>query len=273
MEEIGDYQTLLFDVDDDGVATLVLNRPDRHNALNAVMAGELQDAWTRVREDPQIVCAIVTGAGEKAFCTGMDVADVASGEAQRSGSQAVAWDRLTPIQNRCWKPVIAAVNGMAASGGLHFVVDADLVLCSEGATFFDSHVKVWLIAGLEPVGLARKIPLEAVLRLALLGGAERMSAAEAHRLGLVGEVLPAERLMERARELARLIGQHSPTALAKTKKAIWQSLDVGLDDALAQTWQVIRDHNAHPDLEEGARAFGEKRKPRWAPYAGSGNGE
>ena len=78
MDETGSYQTLLFDVDDDGVATLVLNRPDRYNALNAVMARELQDAWTRVREDPQIVCAIVTGAGEKAFCTGVDVADVAT---------------------------------------------------------------------------------------------------------------------------------------------------------------------------------------------------
>ncbi|MCS5634982.1 MAG: enoyl-CoA hydratase/isomerase family protein [Myxococcota bacterium] len=273
MEETDNYQTLLFDVDDEGVATLVLNRPDRYNALNAVMARELQDAWTRVREDPQIVCAIVTGAGEKAFCTGMDVADVASGEAQRSSAEAVAWDRLTPIQNRCWKPVIAAVNGMVASGGLHFVVDADLVLCTEDATFFDTHVKVGLIAGLEPVGLTRKIPLEAVLRLALLGGAERMSAAEAHRLGLVGEVLPAERLMDRARELARMIGQHSPTALALTKRAIWQSLDVGLDDALEQTWQAIRDHTSHPDLQEGAKAFMEKRKPRWAPYTGSGNGE
>jgi enoyl-CoA hydratase/carnithine racemase len=270
MEETGSYQTLLFEVNE-GVATVVLNRPERHNALNAVMARELQDAWIRVREDPEIVCAIVTGAGEKAFCSGMDVADVASGEAQRS--EAVAWDRLTPIQNRCWKPVIAAVNGMAASGGLHFVVDADLVLCSDHATFFDTHVKVGLIAGLEPVGLARKIPLEAVLRLALLGGAERMSAAEAHRLGLVGEVLPAERLMERARELARMIGQHSPTALALSKKVIWQSLDVGLDDALERTWQAIHDHTSHPDLEEGARAFMEKRKPRWAPYTGSGNGE
>jgi len=273
MEETGSYQTLLFDVDENGVATLVLNRPDRHNALNAVMAGELQDAWTRVREDPQIVCAIVTGAGEKAFCTGMDVADVASGEAQRSGSEAVAWDRLTPIQNRCWKPVIAAVNGMAASGGLHFVVDADLVLCAEEATFFDTHVKVGLVAGLEPVGLARKIPLEAVMRLALLGGAERMSAAEAHRLGLVGEVVPAGRLLDRARELARAISQHSPTALAMTKKAIWQSLDLGLDEALERTWQVIRDHNEHPDLEEGARAFMEKRGPRWAPYTGSDSEE
>ena len=85
--------------------------------------------------------------------------------------------------------MIAAINGMVVGGGLHFVVDSDIVVCSEEASFLDTHVKVGLIAGLEPVGLARKIPLEAVMRLALLGGSERMSAQEAHRLGLVGEVV------------------------------------------------------------------------------------
>ncbi len=272
MEETAAYETLLYEVED-GVATLTLNRPDRHNAFNTTMAVELGHAWTRIREDPEVVCAIVTGAGDRAFCTGMDVADVASGEAHDRNREPVAWDRLTPIQNRCWKPVIAAINGMAAGGGLHFVVDCDLVLCAEGATFFDTHVKVGLIAGLEAVGLARKIPLEAVLRLALLGGAERMDAAEAHRLGMVGEVLPPEALMPRARELAGLIAQHSPTALALSKRAIWESLDMGLDAALEQTWQSIREHRDHPDLEEGAKAFVEKRRPRWAPYTEPEGGE
>ena len=262
------YETLLYEVEA-GVATLTLNRPDRHNAFNTTMATELGHAWTRIRKDPDVVCAIVTGAGERAFCTGMDVADVASGQAFDQDQEPVAWDRLTPIQNRCWKPVIAAINGMAAGGGLHFVVDCDLVLCSEGATFFDTHVKVGLIAGLEAVGLARKIPLEAVLRLALLGGAERMDAAEAHRLGMVGEVLPQEALMPRAKELAGLIAQHSPTALALSKRAIWESLDVGLDTGLEKAWLAIRGHNGHPDLQEGTQAFVEKRRPRWAPYTGS----
>jgi len=272
MEEKSAYETLLYRVED-GVATVTLNRPHRHNAFNTTMASELSQVWTSIREDPEVVCAIVTGAGEKAFCTGMDVDDVASGDAYERGDEPVAWDRLTPIQNRCWKPVIAAINGMTAGGGLHFVVDCDLVLCSEGATFFDTHVKVGLIAGLEAVGLARKIPLEAVFRLALLGGAERMNAAEAHRLGMVGEVLAPEALMPRARELAGMIRQHSPTALALSKRAIWQSLDIGLDAALEKTWQAIRQHTAHPDLKEGAKAFVEKRKPRWAPYTGSDLGE
>jgi len=264
------FDTLLYEVED-GVATITLSRPDRHNAFNTTMASELAQAWEAVKTDPDVVCAIVTGAGDRAFCTGMDVADVASGEALETGQQsrdAVPWNKLTAVQNKCWKPVVAAVNGMVVGGGLHLVIDADLVVCSETATFFDTHVKVGLIAGLEPVGLTRKIPLEAVLRMALLGGSERMSAEQALSLGMVGEVLPAAEVMPRARALAKMISQHSPTALAVTKQCIWEGLDVGLDDALERTWEAIRRHNAHPDLGEGAKAFVEKRKPKWAPYVG-----
>ena len=262
------FETLLYEVED-GVATLTLNRPERHNAFNTTMATELCAAWEVIKRDPEVVCAIVTGAGERAFCTGMDVADVASGEAKGSGKlsrEDAPWFQLTAIQNKCWKPVITAVNGMVCGGGLHFVADSDLVICSESATFFDTHVRVGLVAGLEPVGLARRMPLEAVLRMALLGGSERMDASSALANGLVGEVLPPDQLLSRARELAGLIGQHSPTALALSKRAIWESLDVWLDDALERTWQMIREHTAHPDLEEGSVAFVEKRKPRWAPY-------
>ena len=265
-----DFETLLYDVED-GVATIVLNRPEKYNAFNAVMANELAAAWKAVHESPEVVCAILTGAGEKAFCTGMDVADVASGDALDSGRverEDAPWNRLTAIQNKCWKPVITAINGMVNGGGLHFVADADLIVCAEHATFFDTHVKVGLIAGLEPVGIARRIPLEAVLRMSLLGGAERMSAQQALDLGLVGEVVAKEQLLPRARELAGLISQHSPTALARTKQTIWESLDRGLDDALTNTWTAINEHVDHPDLKEGAVAFVEKRKPRWEPYTG-----
>ncbi len=264
------FDTLLYDVED-GVATIVLNRPEKHNAFNAQMADELSLAWRTLHESPEVVCAILTGSGEKSFCTGMDVADVASGrslDSGRVGREDAPWNRLTAIQNKCWKPVITAVNGMVNGGGLHFIADADLIVCAEHATFFDTHVKVGLIAGLEPVGIARRIPLEAVLRMSLLGGAERMSAQQALALGLVGEVVPKEALMPRARELAAAISQHSPTALARTKQTIWESLDRGLDEALANTWTAINEHVDHPDLKEGALAFVEKRKPRWAPYTG-----
>jgi enoyl-CoA hydratase/carnithine racemase len=265
------FEAILYGVDG-GVATITLNRPERHNAFNVAMARELRQAWDEVKRDPSVVCAIVTGAGERAFCTGMDVADVADGSARAEAARMEReegrpfYNFLTALQNRCWKPVITAVNGMVVGGGLHFVADSDLILAAEHATFFDTHVKVGLIAGLEPVGLARRIPLEAVLRMALLGGSERMSAQQALALGLVGEVLPQERLLPRARELAAKISEHSPTALARSKQAVWESLDGGLHAALDRTWERIKAHTAHPDLEEGSRAFVEKRKPRWAPY-------
>ncbi|MBW2313238.1 MAG: enoyl-CoA hydratase/isomerase family protein [Deltaproteobacteria bacterium] len=266
-----EFETLLYDVVD-GVATITLNRPKRHNAFNLTMANELKQAWDAVNTDGDVVCAIVTGAGEKAFCTGMDVADVASGDAPKETAgqsrKDAPWFQLTAIQNKVWKPVITAVNGMCCGGGLHFIADSDLILAADNASFFDTHVKVGLIAGLEPVGLARRIPLEAVLRMAFLGGSERLGAAEAKTLGLVGEVLPAAELLPRARELAGKIAQHSPTALARSKQCIWESLDAGLDQALGDTWDAIVEHSACPDLEEGSKAFVEKRKPRWVPYTG-----
>ncbi len=117
----------------DGVATITLNRPERHNAFNLAMADELKQAWDAVKKDPEVVTVIVTGAGKRAFCTGMDVADVADGSARRTGAldrESSPWFQLTAIQNRCWKPVITAVNGMVCGGGLHFVADSDLVICS-----------------------------------------------------------------------------------------------------------------------------------------------
>jgi len=265
-----DFETIEYVVED-RVATITLNRPDRHNAITAQMGDDLGLAWAEVKRDPAVVCVILTGAGEKALCTGMDVADVASGKAERSEDiaemdrEAQPWFKLTAIQNRCWKPVVTAGNGMVVGGGLHFVADSDLIVAAEHATFFDTHVKVGLISGIEPVGLVRRIPLEAVLRMSLLGGSERMDAEEAQRLGLVGEVVPADRLMTRARELASMIAEHSPTALARSKQVIWESLEGGLEAGIDNAWRRIVEHNACPDLEEGARAFVDKRRPRWVP--------
>ena len=262
-------ETILYEVDG-GVATITLNRPDRYNAFTQTMAGELKQVWAEIKRDPEVVCVILTAAGEKAFCTGMDIADVATGEARGTGEMdrdTAPWFQLTAIQNQCWKPVITAVNGMVNGGGLHFIADSDLIVCAENATFFDTHVKVGFISGIEPVGLARRIPLEQVLRLALLGGSERMDAQTAKQLGLVGEVVPLAELMPRARQLAEMISQHSPTALALSKKAIWESLDRGLDDGIDNAWELIQKHTQHPDLMEGAKAFVEKRKPNWAGFS------
>ena len=265
-----EFETILYEVRDK-VATITLNRPDRYNAITAQMGEDLGRAWDAVKNDPEVVCVILTGSGEKALCTGMDLNDVATGEASKSSGTdrgLVPWFKLTAIQNKCWKPVITAVNGMVVGGGLHFIADSDLIICAEHATFFDTHVKSGLIAGIEPIGLTRRIPLDAVLRMSLLGGSERMKAEEALRIGLVGEVVPADQLMDRARDLASKIAQHSPTALGRTKRVIWQSLETGLDEGIDNAWQVILDHTECPDLMEGVKAFVEKRDPNWAPYTG-----
>jgi enoyl-CoA hydratase/carnithine racemase len=266
-----DFETILFEKSD-GVATITLNRPKQYNAFTAQMADELAAAWADVKSSPDVTCAILTGAGEKAFCTGMDVVAAMKAESRETATlsrEDAPWFRLTPLQNRCWKPVVLAINGMVNGGGFHFVADCDITICAGHATFFDTHVKMGLVAGIEPVGLSRRLPLESVLRLALLGGAERMSAEEALRIGLVGEVVPADRLMARAREIASRIAQHSPSALARTKRAIWQGLETGLDGAIDHAWKIIGEHHDCPDIAEGGKAFAEKRAPKWVPYTES----
>ena len=254
-----------------GVATITLDNPKARNAFDYAMTQELRRIWSEVSRDAEIVCAIVTGAGEKAFCTGWDISSTAGGDSQhfaKAKRRDAPYSQITALQNRCWKPVITAVNGMCVGGGLHFVADGDIVIAADTATFFDTHCEVGLVAALEPAGLARKIPLDAVLRMALLGSAERMTAQRAREIGLVGEVVPTAQLMPRARELATALARYSPTALARTKRAIWKSLEHGLEAGLDAAHGELEAHADHPDMIEGTRAFLEKRKPKWGPYTG-----
>ena len=263
-----EFETIIYQKKD-RVATITLNRPERLNAVDTVMSRELPRAWADVMADPDVSVAIVTAAGEKSFCTGFDMMDAASDEETELGDGdsrgTVDSIRFTAIQNDCWKPVITAVNGMVTGGGLHFIADSDLIVAAEHATFFDNHVRVGLVSGMEPVGLIRRVGMEAVLRMSFLGGSERMSAARAHQLGLVGDVVPKQQLLPRAFELASQIAEHSPAALVASKRAIWESLDRGLDDSLTHAWEIIREHADHPDSREGPTAFAEGRKPEWKP--------
>jgi E-phenylitaconyl-CoA hydratase len=254
------------------IATITLDNPSALNAFDYGMCLELRRIWTDVEANPGVSCAILTGAGDRAFCTGWDVTSLATGESQKlvpGDRRSAPYGHITALQNRCWKPVITAVNGVCNAGGLHFIADTELVIASETAAFMDTHVAVGLPSALEPAGLARRIPLERVFRLALLGKRGRMTAREAFELGLVGEVVPAPDLMTKARESAAVIAQYSPTALARTKRAIWESLDGGLNAGLDAAHLQVERHLGHPDPVEGSKAFLEKRPPKWAPYRGT----
>jgi enoyl-CoA hydratase/carnithine racemase len=209
------------------VGWLEFNRPDVANAMNAQMMHELELAWRALDDDAEVRVIVNTGAGA-AFQTGLDMAQLARDpEALREQSRRTKRFelRFTAWHNDVWKPVIAAVNGVCAGGGLHFVADADIVLMAEPATLVDPHVSVGQATVYETIALAKKSPMETVLRMALVGRNERITASRAYQLGISSQVVPVEELRDTAQRLAELIAQHSPEHLAATKRALWAALD------------------------------------------------
>ena len=248
----------------DHVAYITINRPERGNALHGSMIEPIKAIWAEVREDPWIRCAIVTAAGERHFCTGADVGAVASRGKVKAGkgplTDEVFW---SPRQNRVWKPVICAVNGTVASAGLHFVVDADIVVSSNKATFLDTHVNVGMVGAVENIGLAKRLPLGSALRMTLCGKSYRMPAERAYQLGMVDELAEPAELMNVAGEIAQQICANSPAAVSLSQQAVWSSIEMGYRDSLEYGWALLRMHWDHPDVKEGPRAFVEKREPVW----------
>jgi enoyl-CoA hydratase/carnithine racemase len=183
----------------------------------------------------------------------------------RYSDDMLAFDlHFTAWHQKVTKPVITAVNGICAGGGLHFVADADIVIAASDATFFDPHVTVGQVTAIEVIGLARKMPFEAVMRMALVGAHERMSAERAYQLGMISQIVdPPERLQDEAQALAETIARNSPAALRATKQALWAALELGLTDACRVGSQHLVSVWRHPDQTEGPRAFVEKREPRW----------
>ena len=248
------------------VGWLVFDRPDAGNAMDAVMFDELERAWHELDDDPDVRVIVNTGEG-RSFQTGVDVAQVATDKAalrEHSRRTRDAELRFTAWQCQVWKPVIAAVNGTCAGGGLHFVADADIVVAASNATFVDPHVSIGQVVAYEGIALARKSPMEAILRMALVGRHERIDAARACELGILSEVVdPPEGLRDRAQELAETIAKNSPAAMAATKKALWGALESGLTDASRAGGQHLVEMWGHPDQEEGPRAFAERRDAEW----------
>ena len=209
------------------VGWLINNRPDRLNAMNAKMRDEFADAWLELDRDPQVRVIVHTGEG-RAFQTGVDVAEIASDGVgmERYRESVEAFDlHFTSWHQKVWKPVITAVNGLCAGGAFHWVADADIVIAASDAQFFDPHVSVGQVVAQESIGLLRKMPFEAVMRMALVGKYERMSAQRAYELGMVSQLVPPEELREKAQELAEKIARNSPAAMAATKRTLWGALE------------------------------------------------
>jgi enoyl-CoA hydratase/carnithine racemase len=227
-----EYETVLFDVEDH-VATITLNRPDRLNSFNRQMTEDVATVWARVRDEDDVHVAVVRAAGDRAFCTGLDMVEGPWWNDQSVWNQEDPGALLGPKQHHVWKPVIAAVHGMAAGGGMYFLNEADIIICSEDATFFDPHANGGMVSALEPMGLLRRgVPLGDVLRWALSGNEERITAATALRLGLVTEVVPRDDLWSTAAALAAEIAARRPEAIQGTVRAIWESLDLPPSAAL-----------------------------------------
>jgi len=253
---------------DGAVGWLAFDRPAAGNALDARMFTELEAAWTELDRDPGVRVIVNTGNGA-AFQTGLDVVQLARDpEALRRVSRQTrdAELRFTAWHLGVRKPVIAAVNGVCAGGGLHFVADADIVIASSDATFVDPHVSVGQATAFEGIALVRRSPMEATLRMALVGRHERLTASRAHQLGILSQVVdPPGELRHAAQQLAESIARNSPAAMAATKKALWGALELGLTDACRSGARDLVSMWGHPDQEEGPAAFADKREARWAP--------
>jgi enoyl-CoA hydratase len=254
------------------VGWLINNRPERLNAMSARMRDEFALAWTELDRDPKVRVIVHTGNG-RAFQTGVDVAEIASDGIgmQRYRQSLEDFDlHFTSWHQGVWKPVITAVNGVCAGGGFHWIADADVVIAASDAEFFDPHVSIGQVVAIEAIGLLRKMPVEAVMRMAFVGRHERLPAQRAYELGMISQIVdPPERLGEEAQVLGEKIARNSPAAMRATKRALWGALELGLTDACRTGAGELVSMWGHPDQEEGPRAFAEKREPRWRELDGS----
>lgn len=226
MTDIESFDTIGFEVVDH-IATLTLRRPEKLNSFNRRMAEEIATVWHRTRDDENVYVAVVQADGDRAFCTGIDVGEGKWWDHEPIFNQEDPGGLLGPKSHLVWKPVIAALHGMVAGGGMYFVNEADFSICSESAVFFDPHANGGIVSALEPMGmLARGVPYGDIMRWALLGSEERIGAQTALRLGIVTEVVPDAQLRTRAAELASQIASRRPVAIQGTVRAMWEARDL-----------------------------------------------
>jgi enoyl-CoA hydratase/carnithine racemase len=273
---VQEFETLLYE-QREAVAVVTLNRPEVYNAFNRTMQDELRHLWTSLRADDDIRVVVLTGAGDKAFCSGIDrtetieegFLDAGRRDPQtKTGQVSTPYmfndpgSNLNPKQNDMWKPVVAAVNGIACGGALYMLGESDIIIAAENATFFDPHVSYGMVAGFESVHLFQKLPLGETLRVALLGTAERMSAARAHQLGLVSEVVAQPELLERALWIADTIAGWPVLAVQGTLRSIWMANELSRRQALEQVSSLVSLGTTFENIQAGQRAFKSVR-PEW----------
>jgi enoyl-CoA hydratase/carnithine racemase len=273
-----DYETIDVQVDD-YVAWVTLNRPEVYNAFNIAMQKELQDCWRSFRHDDDVRVAVLTGAGEKAFCTGIDRNETLGtaeqqeatpdGETKTVGSGSTPFhfddpgEYIGPKSNDLWKPVIAAVNGMACGGAFYMLGEVEFIIAAEHATFFDPHVTYGMTAAFEPIHMLSKMPFGEIMRLSLLGNHERMSAAKAEQIGLVTQVVPADGLRDAAQWCAEAIASAPPLAIEGTVRSIWTGLEHSRSQALALGYAMIGLGTNAESLRQGQEFFASGRRIEW----------
>jgi enoyl-CoA hydratase len=250
--------TLLFELTD-GIARITVNRPDKLNALNAIVIAELGDAVTRIETDSAVRGTILTGAGAKAFVAGADIAELSDQGAAGGRARALVGQQVFRRLERCGKPVIAAVNGFALGGGCELAMACHLRVASEQAKFGQPEVKLGIAPGYGgTVRLPRLVGKGRALELLLTG--DMIDAKEALRIGLVNRVVPADRLLAEAEAMLRTILANGPLAIRACLEAVDNGLDMTVDQALLLEASYFGLLSATEDMREGTQAFVEKRK-------------
>ena len=271
---MADYETLLYE-EEDGVAWVTMNRPDVLNAFNARMQHELRDCWRGLRRNDDVRAVVLTGAGEKAFCTGIDRTETmgdGSGETKGervvgSGSTPFMFDdpgeNIGPKSCDLWKPVIAAVNGMACGGAFYMLGEVEFIIAAEHATFFDPHVTYGMTAAFEPIHMLRKMPFHEIMRLSLLGNHERLSARRAYEIGLVSEVVAAGGLHDAAAWAAGVIASQPPLAVQGTVRSIWTGLELSRSQAVGLAYALVGLGSDQESLRQGQELFSSGKRIEW----------
>jgi enoyl-CoA hydratase/carnithine racemase len=246
---------------DTGVAVVTLDRPHRLNAIDLELRDQLVDTWRALRFDDSVRAVVLTGSGERAFCTGID----RDTEVPQPGSPYMADDpllRVGPKSNDLWKPVVAAVRGMSCGGAFYLLGESEFVVADPDATFFDPHTTYGMVSAYESVLMAQRMPYGEVARMMLMGTAERMSARRAYEIGLVSELAAPGEALARATEAAAVIAAQPAAGVQGTVRALWAAREAALAAGFAQAPHLISLGNLPGDRQAelfAARRTGEFR--------------